>query len=114
VEEFPDPSYLPPVTDPNKMIDDDVVISHGESLLHPDYNSPNEPQQPHALNPNGNFNQHAHHRYEWYHWIPLGIVVMAVSIVATREWMRHYNRRRKYYSPIINHESHHTLSAAVA
>jgi glucan 1,3-beta-glucosidase len=82
VEEFPDPMYLPPVTDPLKIIDDNVVISHGESLLHPDRYKNNE----HDF-----LNRHYH--YHWYHWLPLGLVFFALGIAAFREWMR---RKAKY------------------
>jgi glucan 1,3-beta-glucosidase len=84
VEEFPDPTYLPPVTDPLKIIDDDVVISHGESLLHPDRYKNNE----HDF-------MNRHYNYHWYHWLPLGLAFFALGIVAFREWMR--SRKKAKY-----------------
>lgn len=81
VQEFPDPAYLPPVTDPHKIIDDDVVLSHGESLLHP----------------NNDNNQSFHNQrrvFFWHHWLLFGAVLVALGIVVRK--CKNSRKRAKY------------------
>lgn len=83
ITEFPDPTYMPPLTDPHKIVDDDVVISHGDSLLHA----------------NNNGRKYRSMRSFWYHpWqqVLLG-ALLVMAVVAIHKFK---NRKRANYSQL--------------
>ena len=79
IEEFPDPAFLPPVTDADKVVDDDIVVSHGESLFYPFY-QPSDSQQ--------RYRQHDLFRL---HWLWIGTVLIAIII-----GIRTFNNRKRH------------------
>jgi glucan 1,3-beta-glucosidase len=93
LEEYPDPLYLQPETDRNKMIDDDIVLSHGESLLENtssmDTNGPNY----------GYFHSVRRYIRRWirhHGWYLMGVLVVTLMIVLRKHLQKH-RKRSKYY-----------------
>jgi glucan 1,3-beta-glucosidase len=94
LEEYPDPKYLPPETDRNKMIDDDVVLSHGDSLL----------VNPHSINsekePSYSFFQTLRHyihiwiQDHWLFWLGVTLVLLMILV---QEVVPRYRKRSKYF-----------------
>jgi hypothetical protein len=101
LEEYPDPQYVPVETDPKKIIDDDVVLSHGDSLLvHPKSHA-------HGTNDRDFYTSSSiHHlqimRFIVHHWLFIMTMVLLMTItIASLVRKRCYRyRKRSKYSPI--------------
>ena len=100
LEEYPDPQYVPIETDPKKIIDDDVVLSHGESLLvHPNtimhhndnsYDKFYTPSRYHQMT-----------RLIVHHWLFIVILALLTTIMIlsiVRKRYHRYQKRSKYSS----------------
>jgi glucan 1,3-beta-glucosidase len=101
LEEYPDPMYLPPETDPMKIIDDDIVLSHGESLMHPQHHS--------QINADINTNDYHHYRSQNFHQamnrfihhhllfiIMIIMLLLLVILSVIQKRIFHYQKRSKY------------------
>jgi len=93
VDEFPDPESLP-ANDWKMPIDDDVVVTHGESLLHGGRHNPIRP---------------VHHQRGVLQWLLFGTVSMFVFLMARFVWRRR-QRGKEGYSQIGMVEGHASLS----
>ena len=106
LEEYPDPQYVPVETDPENIIDDDVVLSHGEILLdHSKSQVPGTSQDHdvHTADRYRNFYTPSHRpalqRFLVHHWllvmmIALLLTILMVSFVQKR--FHRYHQRSKY------------------
>lgn len=87
LEVFPDPIYLPPPSNASlEAINDDAVISHGESYLHPEIHK---------------ISKHSFHRQRGFvrrHWLLVVVVIIALIVGALRLLRR--ERKRAKYTPL--------------
>jgi glucan 1,3-beta-glucosidase len=113
LEEYPDPKYVPVETDPNKIIDDDVVLSHGDSaVVAAHQNSPTQRSKSydwnhdpnHAVNHGKLYTPSIIHppivRLILHHWLLIMMIVLFVTItivssLVRKRWYR-YQKRSKY------------------
>jgi glucan 1,3-beta-glucosidase len=94
LEEYPDPMYLLPETDMNKIIDDDIVLSHGDSLLH--YSSTSNNENDHNVYATLSVRQFISQLIR-RHWLALIGMVGITLIVILRKRVQQSCKRRKYY-----------------
>lgn len=104
LEIYPDPKLVPPETDPNKIIDDDVVLSHGDSLIHPNRYVHHDKSIPIPNNNNMNHYYlpviHKIGRVIEHHpllvLVIIGLKVILLLSICRKRCSRKYNKRSKY------------------
>lgn len=113
IHEYPDPATLPKNNWQGVDIDDQVVLSHGDSFIHPDQYSPPPPVN---NNPNSNNNRPpiapVHHGQVWLRWFLVMLTVCAFCLIVVRFVWRRRSKQHEY-SQIGNgdaeqyHDSNH-------
>ena len=108
LEEYPDPQYVPIETDPNKIINDDVVLSHGKSLLlHPNAHDRSSSSTAGRYRDFYTTSQHEPMvQFLFRHWLFVSMILLLISITILSLVRQRFYRchKRSKYSRIMESE----------
>jgi glucan 1,3-beta-glucosidase len=91
VHEFPAPQDAVP-SEHEATVDDDIVLTHGQSLMDPSIRT----QHGERLHPQQIVTKSHHHRHRPHVGLPSMLIFAAILAMATRFFIRCYQRRAKY------------------